>query len=396
MKLLVINCGSSSIKFKLIQMPEEKVLCTGLADRIGSDSALLNYTVQGVSHKKDLQGNSSHEQGLRAISETLLDPQLGLLHNQQDVAAIGHRVVHGGTTFSDTTLITGPVKEKIKQLSSLAPLHNPVNLQGIELAENLFPEAKQVAVFDTAFHQSIPERAKKYAIPESFYERKLQVYGFHGTSHKYVASRAAEFLGRKDSRIITVHLGNGCSITAVKNGKSVDHSMGFAPANGLIMGTRSGDIDHSLIFYMVDNLGYELEEVKTLLLKESGMLGLTGYSDLREIEAEAEKGNKACIMALEMNAYRIKKYLGAYMAAMNGLDALVFTAGIGENSATIRKMVCSDMEELGIELAAVKNASVKRGMVTDISTSTSRIRILVVPTDEEIEIARQTYALASN
>jgi acetate kinase len=376
-------------------MPSRELLCKGTVERIGSAEALFNYgtDVHTIERKYKI---ATHKAGLKKIAEHLMAEDIGVISNPNEISAIGHRVVHGGNSFSETTRITSEVKKKIKELSQLAPLHNPVNFEGIEVAEELFPNAKQVAVFDTAFHQTIPLKAKKYAIPNSFYQKHdIQLFGFHGTSHKYVAEKAIDFLGKNDSKIITVHLGNGCSITAVQNGKSVDHSMGFTPSNGLIMGTRSGDIDHSLIFYFVNNLGYDLEEVKKLLDKKSGMLGLTGYSDLRDIQIEAENGNTSCQLALEMNAYRIKKYIGAYTAVMNGLDALVFTAGIGENSNLVRELVCTNMDYLGISIDTEKNQT-KSGTVREINTTSSKVKLLVIPTNEELEIAKQVYSKLSN
>ena len=306
---------------------------------------------------------------------------------------VGHRIVHGGNSFSNTTLITAEVKQEIQKYATLAPLHNPGNLEGILVAEEFFPLAKQVAVFDTAFHQTIPEKAKKYAIPNKLYEEQgIQVYGFHGTSHQYVSEKAIEYLGLKTTKIISIHLGNGCSMTAVMDGKSIDHSLGFTPSNGLIMGSRSGDIDQGIIFYLVKNLSYSLDEVKDMLTNKSGMLGLTGFADLRDIEAETEKGNRNCILALSMNAYRIKKYIGAYASAMNGLDAIVFTAGIGENSSVIRKLVCTDMDFFGIDLDEGKNES-KAKDLREINTTTSKVKILVIPTNEELEIAKQAFLL---
>jgi len=392
--ILVINSGSSSVKFQLILMPIEKVLASGLVERIGLEGSKLHYTSKGFSLTEEME-IPNHSEALREITNILMDDKKGVIKDASEIPAIGHRVVHGGADFSETIVINEKVKEKIKELFSLAPLHNPHNLTGIEVAEEIFPEAMQVAVFDTAFHRSIPERALKYAIPNSFFlENKIQVYGFHGTSHKYVSEQAIQIIRKPLSKIITVHLGNGCSITAVKNGKSIDHSLGFAPGNGLIMGTRSGDIDKSVIFYMIEQLGYTAKEVSDILNNESGMLGLTGYSDLRDIESEAVKGNYECKLALEMNAYRVKKFIGAYAAAMNGLDALVFTAGIGENSSVIRKMICEEMQFLGIELNQLKNdARSKENRI--ISTVKSKVTVLVIPTNEELEIANQTYALIS-
>lgn len=395
MKILVLNSGSSSIKFQLIEMPSEILLCSGLIERIGHKDAVINYKTDKVNFHQT-QSIETYNQGLRQMVELLLDSEKGVIQTTNEIEIIGHRVVHGGNSFSNTTLITSEVKDEIEKYCPLAPLHNPPNLEGIIVAEQLFPLAKQIAVFDTAFHQSIPEKAKKYAIPKKFFEEEgIQVYGFHGISHKYVSEKAIEFLALKTSKVITIHLGNGCSMTAVKDGLSVDHSLGFTPANGLIMGTRSGDIDHTIIFYLVNNLGYNLDEVNTLLTKQSGMLGLTGHSDLRDIITEAEKGNKDCILALEMNAYRIKKYIGAYIATMNGLDAIVFTAGIGENSSLIRKMVCEDMDFFGITLDSDKNER-KSKEINEISDASSKVKVLVIPTNEEIEIAKQAYFLIVN
>lgn len=392
MNILVINSGSSSIKFQLIKMPSEELICNGIVERIGHEDAVLKYKTNTVNIQKTERLNT-HKEGLKKIVELLLHPENGVIQDTDEIKVVGHRVVHGGNSFSNTTLITPEVKEEIKKYSALAPLHNPNNLEGILVSEALFPLANQVAVFDTAFHQSIPEKAKKYAIPNTLYtEQSIQVYGFHGTSHKYVSEKAIDYLQLKKSKIIAIHLGNGCSITAVLDGKSIDHSLGFAPSNGLIMGSRSGDIDHSIIFYLVNDLGYSLDKVNTLLTKESGMLGLTGYSDLRDIQREAENGNQDCIVALEMNAYRIKKYIGAYSAAMNGLDAILFTAGIGENSSIIRKLVCMDMDFFGIVLDKTKNEQ-KSNAINEINTATSKVKILVIPTNEELEIAKQAFGL---
>jgi len=392
MNILIINSGSSSIKFQLIEMPSEALICSGGVERIGSKESIVNYKTNAVT-LKHIESIENHNQGLHRIVDLLLDSEYGVIDNANDIEAVGHRVVHGGISFSNTALITEEVKEEIREYAPLAPLHNPHNLEGILVAEKLFPSAKQVAVFDTAFHQSIPERAKKYAIPNMFYEEHgIQVYGFHGTSHQYVSQKAIEYLGLKTSKILTIHLGNGCSMTAVKDGKSIDHSLGFTPSAGLIMGSRSGDIDQGVIFYLVNNLGYDPNEVKVLLTNESGMLGLTGHLDLRDIQAEAEKGNKDCILALEMNAYRIKKYIGSYTAAMNGLDAIVFTAGIGENSSVIRKLTCADMDFFGIELDDAKNEYKANGL-REINTDSSKVKILVIPTNEELEIAKQSYLL---
>ena len=395
MNILVLNAGSSSIKFQLLQLPLEKVVCSGMVERIGGKDAILSYKTDVTEFKKETDV-TSHKNGLTKIVSLLLDHDKGVITNVNEIHAVGHRVVHGGKLFTDTTLINEEVKEKIKEFSSLAPLHNPHNLEGIFIAEELFPDAKQIAVFDTAFHQTMPVKVKKYALPNKFFEQDdIQIYGFHGTSHKYVSAKAIEYLKQKSSKIISIHLGNGCSITAIYNGKSVDTSLGFAPSNGLIMGSRSGDIDHAIIFHLVHKLGYKIEDVEKLLTKESGMLGLTGHADLRDIQEKASKGDEKCQLALEMNAYRIKKYIGAYAAAMNGVDAIIFTAGIGENSALIRKMACSDMDFLGIQLDQDKNDA-RSNNLREIQNSDSNIKVLVIPTNEELEIASQVYDLVAH
>jgi acetate kinase len=373
-------------------MPQQEVISSGMVERIGLEKAQIHYktATQNINLTADVP---SHKVGLEKIVHLLLDTKTGVIKNAQDIAAVGHRVVHGGSTFAKTTVITEAVKKKIKDLFALAPLHNPPNYEGIEVAEQLFPQATQIAVFDTAFHQSIPQKAYQYAIPTQFLEENhIRLYGFHGTSHRYVSKKAIAYLGKESAKLISIHLGNGCSMTAIKDGKSIDHSLGFGPMNGLIMGTRSGDIDPSVIFYLVDKLGYTLAEVNTLLQKQSGMLGLTGYSDLRDIEAQAAKGNKACQLALDMNAYRIKKYIGAYMAALNGVDALVFTAGIGEHSPTMRRLVCAELNYLGIAIDTAKNVDYKSGLA-EIQSADSKVKILVIPTNEEAEIAQQAYSL---
>jgi acetate kinase len=375
-------------------MPSEQITCSGIVERIGSDEAILTYK----GNDKTLRFADvikTHKLGLQKILEILLDTKNGAIGNVDEIDAVGHRVVHGGDSFAQTTWVTNEVKKEIQEFSTLAPLHNPHNLEGIQIAEQLFPKAKQVAVFDTAFHQTIPVKAHKYAVPNRFYtDYGIRSYGFHGTSHKYVSEKAMDYLKKERSKIITIHLGNGCSITALVDGKSVDHSLGFAPSNGLIMGSRSGDIDHALIFHLVNTIGYSLDEVNHILNEESGMLGLTGLSDLRDIQSKAENGNKDCQLALEMNAYRIKKYIGAYTAVMNGLDAIVFTAGIGENSNVLRKLICKDMSYLGIALDDHKN-EMGPATLREINEDSSAVKILVIATNEELEIAKQTFDLCS-
>ncbi len=379
-------------------MPEAKVICSGLIDRIGQEESVIQHkTFPGGSEqvRKENLTIKDHAAGLQATAKLLTDHAIGVIRNPEEINVVGHRVVHGGESFSKTMIITEEVKEEIKKLFPLAPLHNPPNYLGIEVAENIFSKAKQVAVFDTAFHQTMPSVAYRYAIPKSFYaEHQIRAYGFHGTSHKYVSELAAEYLQRKDAKIITIHLGNGCSMAAVKNGECVDTSMGFGPMNGLMMGTRTGDIDQSIIFHLVSQLGYSLDEVNTTLNKKSGMLGLTGFSDMRDVKAEGKKGNKEAKLAYEMYAYHIKKYIGSYIAALNGLDALVFTAGVGENDSLTRKLSTRNMTYLGIYLDEEKNDAGGKG-IYEINTPGSLVKILVVPTNEELEIARQCHGLLS-
>lgn len=392
MKILVLNSGSSSLKYQLFNMPEETVLCTGLVEKIGLDNAEIHF------HSENFESSNEeiipdHKTALNKVVQLLLNSEKGVIKSTDEINAVGHRVVHGGSAFSKTTIIDENVKKNIQDLFSLAPLHNPANYEGIVVSEKIFPKAKQIAVFDTAFHQTIPEKAHRYAIPNEFLvEHKIRLYGFHGTSHKYVSEKAIEHLGKKSSKIISIHLGNGCSMTAIQNGKSIDHTLGFSPTNGLVMGTRSGDIDHSIIFHLIDNLGYSSKEVNNLLLKKSGLLGLTGHSDLREIQERALKGNKECLLALDLTTYRIKKYIGAFSAAMNGVDAIIFTAGIGENSILIRKMVCENLNFLGIELDASKN-NIRPKSLIQVQSDNSKVKILVIPTNEEIEIAKQSFEL---
>ncbi len=396
MKVLVINSGSSSLKFQVIEMPQERVLAKGMVERLGEPQSEIHYQKGETSVSREA-AFKDHAEGLKAVIALLTDEALGIIQKLEDIQVVSHRVVHGGDAYDAPAKIDPTVLSSIKNLSALAPLHNPANAKGIEISQSLFPAATQVAVFDTAFHQTIPEKAYTYAIPKTITEQhRIRAYGFHGTSHKYVSEKAITHLGKANSKIITMHLGNGCSITAVKNGKSVEHSLGFGPSNGLIMGTRSGDIDQSVIFFLMDTLGMDSREINTMLQKKSGLLGLTGHSDLRDIQKQAEQGDNDCQLALQMMAYRIKKYIGGYSTVLNGLDALVFTAGIGENSSVLRQMVCTDMDYFGIQLDATKNASITASRaVSEIQTPDSPIRILVIPTNEELEIARQAFLLLS-
>lgn len=393
MNILVINSGSSSLKYQMIAMPSQNVICEGLIERIGQQNSQFIYKTAKGDEVAIEQPLANHKEGLSVLVEKLLDATVGVITSKDDLQAVGHRVVHGGSTFAKTQIVTEEVKEKIKELFSLAPLHNPANLLGIEVCEELFPNAKQVAVFDTAFHQTIPSVAYKYALPKELTtNHKIRLYGFHGTSHKYVSEKAIEFLGQQDSKIITLHIGNGASASAIVNGACVDHSMGFSPTTGLVMGTRTGDIDPSVVLFLQETLGYSTAEVSEILNKKSGMLGMTGMSDFRDLIANAQAGNTDCIEALDLYAYRVKKYIGSYAAAMNGLDALVFTAGAGENSIDLRKLIAKDLEYLGIELDDDLNNQ-RPKQTTAINKSTSKVKILVIPTNEELEIAKQSFEL---
>jgi acetate kinase len=396
MFIFVINSGSSSIKYQLFDMPSASVLCSGLIERIGHENAVLTHKIYKEGREEVItrtEAITDHGKGLVEVEKLLTDAQVGVIRSPDEIDVVGHRVVHGGERFAATTRITDAVKKDIQKLFPLAPLHNPSNYLGVEVAGKIFAKASQIAVFDTAFHQTMPPKAFRYAIPDELYTRLgIRAYGFHGTSHKYVARQAAVYLQKPEAKIITIHLGNGCSMSAVDNGQCVDTSMGLGPMNGLIMGTRSGDIDQSVIFYLVNGQGYSLEEVNTILNKKSGMLGLTGYNDMRDITKAINEGDNNAKMAYDLYTYRIKKYLGAYTAILNGLDAVVFTAGVGENDAKVRQMVCSNMDYLGITLDAERNAAKSKNL-REINQAEARVKVLVIPTNEELEIARQCYEL---
>jgi acetate kinase len=396
MNVFVINSGSSSIKYQLIRMPEATVVCSGLIDRIGADGSTIHHKTFRDGNEESRKENisaSNHAAGLKQVARLLVDKEIGVVKDPNEIDVVGHRVVHGGESFSDTIIINDEVKEKIKKLFPLAPLHNPPNYLGIEVAGEIFSNARQVAVFDTAFHQTMPPVAYRMAIPKNFYdEHGIRSYGFHGTSHKYVSEKATAYLQKRESNVITIHLGNGCSMSAVKNGACIDTSMGLGPMNGLIMGTRTGDIDQSVIFHMVNQLGCSVDEVNTILNKKSGMLGLTGFSDMRDVKAEYKKGNKEAILAYDLYAYHIKKYIGAYTAILGGLDALVFTAGVGENDALTRKLSTENLEYLGIFLDEEKNNAGGKD-IYEINAAKSTVKILVAATNEELEIARQCFSL---
>ncbi len=396
MNIFVVNSGSSSIKYQLFKMPSQKPVCSGLVERIGLGNSVITHKIITGNEERVIERTldlADHRAGLQEVGNLLTHPELGVIKDPAEIEVVGHRVVHGGETFAATTIITQEVKDKIKGLFALAPLHNPSNYLGIEVAERIFSKAKQVAVFDTAFHQSMPPQAYRYAIPNELYTKQgIRAYGFHGTSHKYVAAKAAEYLNKPEAKLITIHLGNGCSITAVDGGKSVDTSMGFGPLSGLVMGTRSGDIDPSVIFHLMNQEGYSADEVSTLLNRQSGMKGLSGYSDMRDITKAINEGSTEADVAYELYAYRIKKYIGAYAAVLNGLDAIIFTAGVGENDALVRERVCTQLNFLGIQLDREKN-KVRSKEPWAINEEGAPVKILVIPTNEELEIANQCFEL---
>lgn len=396
MNILVINAGSSSIKYQLIDMSTELPLASGIVERIGLEEGVVKYNTFVGGEEKKMKETfpiPNHKIGLERVAELLVDAKVGVVADPSEIKAVGHRLVHGGEAFTKTVEITNEVKAKVEELFPLAPLHNPANLVGVEVAEKVFPNAKQVGVFDTAFHQTLPEKAYRYALPQKYYnEMGIRKYGFHGTSHKFVSEEAIAYLGKPDAKIITIHLGNGASMAAVKGGVCVDTTMGLGPLCGLIMGTRSGDIDPAIIFYLAQQKGYSVQEISDLLNKESGMKGLTNFTDMRDVEKSQRAGEKGAILALEMYSYRVKQFVGSYAAAMNGVDAIVFTAGIGENDTSIRKMVCDDMEYLGISIDKERDANRKDG-VHEINVEGAKTKVLIIPTNEELEIARQSLEL---
>ncbi len=396
MKILVINCGSSSIKYQLIEMDNEKVIAKGLLERIGIDGSRLKHKKNEEKFviEKDVK---NHKEGLEMIVRTMTDEKTGVIKNLSEIDAVGHRVVHGGERFASSVRINDEVIQEIQANAFLAPLHNPPNIQGIKAAMELLPDVSQVGVFDTAFHQTMPKQSFIYALPYEYYEKyKVRRYGFHGTSHRYVAQRMAKLLNIdiKKSKLITVHIGNGASIAAVKNGRSFDTSMGFTPLEGLVMGTRSGDIDPAIITFLQEQLELSPNEVNTILNKKSGMLGLTHgkFSDMREIEENAMKNEEICKLAHDIYEYRIAKYIGAYAAAMNGVDAIAFTAGVGENSPYLRANVVNKyLGYLGAKLDENENDC--KACEKIVTTDDSRVKVMIVPTNEELVIARDTKAI---
>ena len=394
MNILVINCGSSSLKYQLINSETEGVLAKGLCERIGIDG-MLTYQPEGGEKEKSEIAMPTHTEAINAVLAALTNEKSGVIKSLSEVGAVGHRVVHGGEKFTSSCLINDESMKAIEECNDLAPLHNPANLIGIRACQELMPGVPMVAVFDTAFHQTMPDVAYTYGIPYEYYEKyKVRRYGFHGTSHSYVSKRTAEIVGKPydQMKIIVCHLGNGASISAVNCGKSVDTSMGLTPLEGLVMGTRSGDLDPAIIDFVGKKEGLSLDEMNEVLNKKSGMLGISGVSsDGRDLEAAAETGNKRAQLALDVFDYRVIKYIGAYAVAMNGVDAIAFTAGIGENNIKMRKDVCSSLTYLGVKLDEEKNNV--RGEERIISADDSKVQVLLVPTNEELAIARETLAL---
>lgn len=396
MKILVINCGSSSLKFQLIDSETEAVIAKGLCERIGIEGSRLVYTPAGGEKQETEMPMKDHKEAVSLVLGALTDEKTGVVKSLSEIDAVGHRIVHGGEKFASSTLLNEEVLAAVTECSDLAPLHNPANLIGIRACQELMPNVPQAGVFDTAFHQTMPEEAYLYGIPYEYYKKyKIRRYGFHGTSHSFVSKRAADMLGKnyEDAKIIVCHLGNGASVSAVKNGKCVDTSMGMTPLEGLIMGTRSGDIDPAIIEYIAHKEGKSIDEIMAILNKKSGMLGLSDNlsSDSRDLEAAFNAGKPEGIRTLNAFCYRVVKYIGAYAAAMNGVDAICFTAGIGENSAHDREVICSYLGYLGITLDAEENK--KRGEDVVISTPDSKVKVMVIPTNEELAIARETAAL---
>jgi acetate kinase len=402
MKILVINTGSSSIKYELFEMDDQSVLATGVAERIGEDEGLLThrrfYQDGAASRLTFEELIRDHLEGLNRIVALLTHPEHGVIMDKSEIAAVGHRVVHGGEHFRSTTVVDASVLEAIRENIPLAPLHNPANLLGIEVSRSIFPLALQVAVFDTAFHQTIPMHAFLYAIPFDLYkDHKIRKYGFHGTSHAYVADRAAQYLNRPlvDLDLITIHLGNGASMAAIKGGQCIDTSMGMTPLAGLVMGTRSGDVDPAIPFFLADHLGMSLHAIDRLLNNNSGLRGICGQNDMREVIARMETGDERARIAIDVYTYRIKKYIGAYFAALGRIDGLVFTAGIGENAPLIREQCCKGLTGLGIEIDTERNQAATKG-TREISPPGSDVIVLVAPTDEELRIAQETLRVVES
>ena len=396
MKILVLNCGSSSIKYALYNMDTKEVMTSGGAERVGLDGAFVKVKLANGEKKQIMHDIPEHTEGAKFIFSLLTDPEIGVIKDLKEIDAVGHRMVHGGEKFNKSVLLTDEVLKVFEECSDLAPLHNPANLKGVKAVSELMPGLPQVGVFDTAFHQTMPDYAYMYAVPYELYEKYgIRRYGFHGTSHRYVAKRVCDFLGVKpeDKKIITCHIGNGASIAAVDGGKCVDTSMGLTPLEGVMMGTRSGDIDGGAVAFLQKKLGLDADGISDLLNKKSGVLGITELSsDMREVEAACEKGEPKAVLAMNMYNYRIKKYIGAYAAAMGGVDIIVFTAGVGENQWSTRQESCEGLEFLGVKIDKELNKGL-RGVEKIISTADSKVTVCIIPTDEELMIATDTMEL---
>lgn len=395
MNILVINCGSSSLKYQLIDMTKEEALAKGLVERIGIEGSILTQKVEGKDKYVIEQKMNDHKDAIKLVLEALIDKDNGVLKSMDEISAVGHRVVHGGEKYSSSVLIDDEVMKYLEECIKLAPLHNPPNLIGIDACKALMPNTPMAVVFDTAFHQTMPDKAFLYALPYELYkEHNIRKYGFHGTSHKYVSAKVAEVMGKdlSELKIVTCHLGNGSSLTAIKNGKSIDTSMGFTPLEGVAMGTRTGDLDPAVVTFIMDELGYTVEQTNELLNKKSGVLGISGVSsDFRDIEIAAENGNVRAQLALDIFQYRVRKYIGSYAAAMGGVDVVVFTAGVGENDPITRLKACEGLEFIGIEMDPAKNKV--RGKIAEVSKDGSKVKVFVIPTDEEMMIAKDTLEL---
>ena len=396
MNVLVINCGSSSLKFQLIDAVSEEVLAKGICERIGIDGR-LTYQPEGGEKEKSDKPMPTHTEAIQFVIEALMNPETGVVKDLHEIGAVGHRVVHGGEKFASSVVITEEVKQAVTECNELAPLHNPANLIGIEACENLMPGTPMVAVFDTAFHQTMPEKAYMYGLPYEYYAKyKVRRYGFHGTSHSYVSKKAAEIMGKPYDQLKTIvcHLGNGSSVTAVLNGESVDTSMGLTPLEGLVMGTRSGDVDPAILDFLAQKEGFDIPEIMDILNKKSGVFGLSGElsSDFRDLTDAMNAGDKKAKIAMDVFSYRVAKYIGSYVAAMNGVDDIVFTAGIGENDDYVRAQVCSYLDYLGVIFDKELNKGL-RGRQVELSLPGSKVRVFVIPTNEELAIARETLAL---
>jgi len=395
MKVLVLNCGSSSLKYQLINMENEEVQAIGIVERIGIGDSFVKHEAVGKAKVIIEEEMANHKKAIKLVLEALVHPEHGAIKSMDEIAAVGHRVVHGGEKFTSSIIITQEVKDALEACSELAPLHNPPNLMGINACEQILPNVPMVAVFDTAFHQTMPKASYIYALPYEFYEKYgIRRYGFHGTSHKFVSDRAAKMLGKplSELKLVSCHLGNGASVTAIDGGKSLDTTMGFTPLEGLVMGTRCGDIDPAIVTYIMEKEKLNIDQLNDLVNKKSGVLGISGVSsDFRDIEGAAEEGNERAQLALDVYYQKVKRYIGAFAAEMGGIDAVVFTAGLGENSALARKEICSGLEFLGIKIDDARNNV--RGKETDVTTDDSTTKVLLIPTNEELTIARDTVAL---